>query len=78
MAFRSSPTKNPSFASSLLLYPPSAPTRYDDALERLPPVWKTYLADGWLKLATAALRRVYVCAWRSGKVSFFFLLFKKA
>ncbi|CAN0027179.1 unnamed protein product [Ectocarpus sp. 6 AP-2014] len=41
--------------------------RYDDALERLPPVWKTYLADGWLKLATVALRRVYVCAWRSGK-----------
>ncbi|CAN0086336.1 unnamed protein product [Ectocarpus fasciculatus] len=41
--------------------------RYDDALERLPPVWQTYLADGWLKLATAALRRVYVCAWRSGK-----------
>ncbi|CAM9549331.1 unnamed protein product, partial [Ectocarpus sp. 4 AP-2014] len=41
--------------------------RYDDALERLPPVWKTYLADGWLKLATAALRRMYVCAWRSGK-----------
>ncbi|CAN0431455.1 unnamed protein product, partial [Ectocarpus sp. 12 AP-2014] len=41
--------------------------RYDDALERLPPVWKTYLTDGWLKLATAALRRVYVCAWRSGK-----------
>ncbi|CAN0192432.1 unnamed protein product, partial [Scytosiphon promiscuus] len=33
--------------------------RYDEALERLPVVWKTYLADGWLQLATASLRRMY-------------------
>lgn len=53
--------------SPLLLLP--LPCRYDEALERLPAVWETYLADGWLQLAAVTLRRVYDSAWQAGKVS---------
>lgn len=43
--------------------------RYDEALERLPAVWETYLADGWLQLAAVTLRRVFDSAWEAGKVN---------
>lgn len=42
--------------------------RYEEVLERLPSVWNSYMSDGWLQLAAETLRRVYVSAWRAGKV----------
>lgn len=53
------------------------PVRYDEALERLPTVFETYLADGWLQLAAVTLRRVYDSAWRVGKVLLRSILYRR-